>query len=160
MLRYCQAMQARRGRRVPAQGDVMAEAKTKPTKVSVRSYLDGIANEPRRRDCETVAAMMKTVTKCEPRMWGPSIVGFDTYHYKYESGREGDMCVVGFSSRKTDLVVYLVSGFEGAEDLLQNLGSHKLGKSCLYIRRLSDVNLPVLERLVARSVEETKRRYP
>jgi len=138
----------------------MAEAKTKPTKVSVRSYLDGIANEPRRRDCETVAAMMKTVTKCEPRMWGPSIVGFDTYHYKYESGREGDMCVVGFSSRKTDLVVYLVSGFEGAEDLLQNLGSHKLGKSCLYIRRLSDVNLPVLERLVARSVEETKRRYP
>jgi hypothetical protein len=138
----------------------MAEAKTKPTKVSVRSYLDGIANEPRRRDCETVAAMMKTVTKCEPRMWGPSIVGFDTYHYKYESGREGDMCVVGFSSRKTDLVVYLVSGFEGAEDLLENLGSHKLGKSCLYIRRLSDVNLPVLERLVARSVEETKRRYP
>ena len=138
----------------------MAEAKTKPTKVSVRSYLDGIANQPRRRDCETVAAMMKTVTKCEPRMWGPSIVGFDTYHYKYESGREGDMCVVGFSSRKTDLVVYLVSGFEGAEDLLENLGSHKLGKSCLYIRRLSDVNLPVLERLVARSVEETKRRYP
>ena len=138
----------------------MAEAKTKPTKVSVRSYLDGIANEPRRRDCETVAAMMKTVTKCEPRMWGPSIVGFDTYHYKYESGREGDMCVVGFSSRKTDLVVYLVSGFEGAADLLENLGSHKLGKSCLYIRRLSDVNLPVLERLVARSVEETKRRYP
>jgi hypothetical protein len=153
-------MLARRGRRGPAQGDVMSEAKTKPTRVSVRSYLDGIANEPRRRDCETVAAMMKKVTKCEPRMWGPSIVGFDTYHYKYESGREGDMCVVGFSSRKTDLVVYLVSGFEGAEDLLQNLGSHKLGKSCLYIRRLSDVKLPVLERLVARSVEETKRRYP
>lgn len=138
----------------------MAEAKTKPTKVSVRSYLDGIANEPRRRDCETVAAMMKKVTKCEPRMWGPSIVGFDTYHYKYESGREGDMCVVGFSSRKTDLVLYLMSGFEGAEDLLENLGSHKLGKSCLYLKRLSDVKLPVLEKLVARSFKEAKRRYP
>lgn len=138
----------------------MAEAKTRPTRLSVRSYLDAIADEPRRRDCETVAAMMKKVTKCDPRMWGPSIVGFDTYHYKYESGREGDMCVVGFSSRKTDLVVYLVSGFDGAEDLLENLGSHKLGKSCLYIRRLSDVKLPVLERLVVRSVKETKRRYP
>lgn len=140
----------------------MYEAKTKPTGVSVASYLAGIEDEARRNDCRKMAAIMKRVTGCAPRMWGPSIVGFGRYHYKYESGHEGDSCVVGFSSGKGHISVYLVPGYESAETraLLAQLGKHRTGKACLYIKRLSDVELPVLEQLVSRSVAETKRRYP
>jgi hypothetical protein len=135
------------------------EIKTKPTGVSVTSYLDAIDNEERRRDCDQLVAMMKRVTGCEPRMWGPSIVGFDTYHYRYDSGHEGDMCVAAFSSRRPDISVYLSCDFEAREALLAKLGRHKMGKSCLYIRRLSDVDLDVLERLVVESVADCKQRY-
>jgi hypothetical protein len=140
----------------------MDETKTKPTDVSVSSYLAGIESETRRKDCKEVAALMKRVTGCAPRMWGPSIVGFDSYHYKYESGREGDACVAGFSSGKGHLTVYLLMGYEGAttKALLAKLGKHKTGKSCLYINRLSDVELPILEKLVVQSVAEVRRRYP
>ena len=138
----------------------MAEAKTKPTGLSVTAYLDAIEDEARRQDCKELAALMKRVTGCAPCMWGTSIVGFDSYHYKYESGHEGDSCVVGFSSRKGDISVYLPAGYDGAEALLSQLGKHKIGKACLYIKHLSDVQLPVLEQLVARSMAETKRRYP
>lgn len=140
---------------------LMYEAKTKPTEVSVASYLAGIDDEPRRKDCEEIAALMKRVTGCAAKMWGPSIVGFDSYHYTYDSGHEGDSCVVGFSSRKGDISVYLLGGYDAAEtkELLSQLGKHKIGKACLYIKRLSDIQLPVLEQLVARSVAETKRRY-
>lgn len=140
----------------------MSDAKTRPTGASVSSYLAAIEDEVRRRDCREIAALMKRVTGCAPRMWGPGIVGFGAYHYTYDSGREGDSCLVGFSSRKGDISVYLVPGFEAADTraLLSRLGRHRAGKGCLYIRRLSDVQLPVLEELVARSVAETRRRYP
>lgn len=136
------------------------EAKTKPTARSVADYLEAIPDETRRRDCEQLVVLMQRVTGCEPRMWGPSIVGFDRYHYRYASGHEGDSCVVGFSPRKGDISVYLLGGFEGREDLLAALGRHKIGKACLYLRRLADVDLAVLERLVALSVADTRRRYP
>lgn len=140
----------------------MYEAKTKPTGVSVASYLAAIEDEERRRDCAALAALLERLTGCPPRMWGTSIVGFDSYHYRYASGHEGDSCAVGFSSRKREITVYLLGGFEDAETrkLLARLGKHKTGKGCLYLRRLADIELPVLERLVARSLAETRRRYP
>jgi hypothetical protein len=138
----------------------MYEAKTKPTSASVAAYLDAIEDESRRKDCKELAKLMRSVTGCKAKLWGPSIVGFDQYHYKYASGHEGDACVVGFSSRKQDISVYMFAGYEGAEALLSTLGKHKLGKACLYIKRLSDIELPVLEKLLVRAVAEIKRRYP
>lgn len=138
----------------------MADLKTKPTTVSVASHLNTIEPDQRRKDCKALTAMMKRVTGAAPRMWGPSIVGFGRYHYKYASGHEGDSCVVGFASRKGDISVYLVPGLGGADALLGRLGRHTMGKACLYIKRLADVEMPVLEQLVERSVAETKRRYP
>ena len=140
----------------------MYAVKTKPTAVSVATYLAGIEDESRRKDCKELASIMKRVTGCAPKMWGPSIVGFDSYHYKYESGHEGDASVVGFSSGSAHVTIYLGSGFEAAETraLLSRLGRHKIGRVCLYIKRLSDVQPQILEQLVARSVAETRRRYP
>lgn len=137
----------------------MYEAKTKPTQASLKSYLAGIADDERRKDCKDLAALMKRVTECSPKMWGTSIVGFGSYHFRYDSGHEGDCPVVGFSSRKGDISVYLFSGYRAkAKDLLSRLGKHRTAKACLYIKHLSDVQLPVLERLVAQSVAETMRR--
>ena len=138
----------------------MYEAKTKPTGSSVAAYLEAIADEGRRKDCKEIAAIMARVTGCSAEMWGTSIVGFGRYHYRYASGHEGDSCVVGFASRKGDISIYLMGGYEGAEALLAQLGKHKIGKACLYIRRLADVQLPVLEQLVARSVAFIRHRYP
>jgi hypothetical protein len=138
----------------------MAELKTKPTDLSVRAYLDAIDDETRRKDCRSLAALMKRVTRRKPVMWGTSIVGFGSYHYKYASGHEGDMCVVGFSSRKGNISIYLLSGFAGKENLLAELGKHKKGKGCLYVRRLADVRLPVLQELISRAVAEIGERYP
>ena len=140
----------------------MYEAKTKPSKVSPSTYFAGIENEARRKDCKTVAALMKRITGCSPRMWGPSIVGFDSYHYKYASGHEGDCCLVGFSSGKGHITIYLLSGYEApaTKALLARLGPHKTGKACLYIKRLTDVKLPVLEKLIVQSITEAKRRHP
>ena len=140
----------------------MYEAKTKQTKLSVAEYLSGIQDEARRKDCKTLAALMKKVTGHAPRMWGASVVGFGRYHYKYASGHEGDSCMLGFSSRKGDISVYLVPGYENptAKKLLAQLGKHKIGKACLYISRLADIELLVLERLLEGSVAETKRLYP
>jgi hypothetical protein len=137
----------------------MSENKTKPTDASVESYFAAITDETRRKDCEALAKLMTKATKQPPKMWGTSIVGFGSYHYKYESGREGDSCLVGFSSRKSDISVYLVADFPGRKDLLAKLGKHKLGKGCLYIRRFSDVDPNVLEQLVINSVAERKRHY-
>lgn len=105
---------------------------------------------------------MKHITGCPPRMWGPSIVGFDRYHYKYESGHEGDSCLAGFSSGRSHLTVYLAPNYDSPANrtLLARLGPHKTSKSCLYIKRLSDVKLPVLEKLIVRSIVETQRRFP
>jgi Domain of unknown function (DU1801) len=138
----------------------MAEAKTRPTTQSAASYIDAIDDETRRKECKTLAALMKRVTGCAPVMWGPSIVGFGSYHYRYASGREGDSCIVGFSSRKGAISVYLAAGCDGAQDLLAQLGKHQMGKACLTIRQLADVKLPLLELLLARAVAETNQRYP
>jgi len=138
----------------------MAVPKTKPTEVSAESHIAAIANEEQRNDAQTLVALMRRVTKQEPRMWGPSIVGFGSYHYKYASGHEGDSALAAFAKRGSELVVYIAEAFEGREALLAKLGKHKTGKVCVYIRRIANVDLKVLETLVARSVAETKRLYP
>ena len=138
----------------------MSELKTKPTEVSAESHIAAIAKEEQRNDAQTLLALMRKVTKQEPRMWGPSIVGFGSYHYKYASGHEGDSALTGFAVRGSDLVVYIAPDFEGRDVLLAKLGKHKTGKVCVYLRHLTDVDLKVLETLVTRSVADTKRRYP
>ena len=137
----------------------MAENKTKATEGSVESYLSAIKDEDRRKDCEALARLMAKATKQKPKMWGSSIVGFGSYHYKYESGREGDSCLTGFSSRKSDISVYLVASFPGQEALLSRLGKHKMGGGCLHVRKLGDVDPKVLERLIVASVAERKRHH-
>jgi len=131
----------------------MAENKTKATKVSFASFLEGVDGDERRKDCKAIAQLMKRVTGKPPVMWGPSIVGFGSYHYKYDSGHEGDSCVVGFSPRKTDLTLYLSSELPGREALLKKLGKHKSGRACVYVKKLADVDLEVLEELIRRSVD-------
>ena len=131
----------------------MAELKTKVSDQSVEKFLNGIADEKRRRDCFTVLELMKQATKAEPRMWGSAIVGFGSYHYKYASGREGDWPLIGFSPRKQNLTLYLMPGFEQYDALLKTLGKHKTGKVCLYINRLDDIHLPTLKKLIQLSVK-------
>lgn len=137
----------------------MAENKTKETKASVEDYFSAIENEERRNDCKTIANLMSKITKAPAKMWGTGIVGFGSYHYKYESGHEGDACLVGFSSRKGDISVYLAPDSGNQEQLLTQLGRHKMGKCCLYIRKLEDVDTKVLKQLITESVAEMKRRY-
>jgi hypothetical protein len=137
----------------------MYEAKTKPTQVSPKGYLEAIQDDERRKDCKALAAIMKRVTGCPAKMWGPGIVGFGTHHFKYDSGHEGDCPVAGFSSRKSDITLYLTPGYLGrAKGLLDKMGKHKAGKACLYVKRLSDVELPILERLITGSVKEVRSR--
>lgn len=137
-----------------------SELKTKPTHVSVHDFIDAVADEKQRTDAHKIAAMMKQISGHPPKMWGPSIIGFGSYHYKYDSGREGDMCRIGFSPRKGQTVLYLVDGFEGHAELMARLGKHKTGKSCLYIKRLSDVDEAVLEQLCAESLNWMAAKYP
>lgn len=134
----------------------MAEIKTKPTSESVENFLNKISDEERRADCFAVAKIMEEITGEKPKMWGPSIVGFDSYHYKYDSGREGDWPVTGFSPRKKDLTLYLMMGFEKHKELMEKLGKHSAAKSCLYIKRLSDVHVPTLKKLIKVSVKDLK----
>jgi Domain of unknown function (DU1801) len=131
----------------------MAENKTKPTKDSVAGFLKKVSDKDRRDDCFKVLEMMKAVTGEEPEMWGSSIVGFGRYHYKYESGREGDAPLTGFSPRKSDLTLYITTGFYPLSDLMTRLGKHKTGKSCLYIKKLADIDLSVLGKVVEKSVK-------
>jgi hypothetical protein len=138
----------------------MAELKTKPTQQSVTDYLDAIPDEKRRRECYTVLELMKKVAQEEPRMWGDSMVGFGSYHYKYASGHEGDAFLTGFASRKNALTVYILAGFEGYSDLMAKLGTYKTGRSCLYIKKLEDIDLAILEKLVSQSVEHMRRTNP
>ena len=137
----------------------MAENKTQATEASVDAHLAAIDDEGRRNDCAALAPLMSKVTRAQPKMWGPSIVGFGSYHYRYDSGREGDSCATGFASRKGDISIYLVAEFPGQDELLAQLGRHKMGKACLYVRKLADVDMKVLEKLVAGSVAEVRRRY-
>ncbi|MBC7841646.1 MAG: DUF1801 domain-containing protein [Gemmatimonadaceae bacterium] len=138
----------------------MPAPKTKPTHVSVESHIAAIANEEQRNDARRLVVLMQNVTAQEPRMWGPTIVGFGSYHYRYASGHEGDSALAAFAARGRELVVYIAEECEGRDDLLARLGAHRIGKVCVYIRRLANVDLSVLEQLVARSVEDTMRRYP
>lgn len=135
----------------------MAELKTKPTNASVEKFINQVADETRREDCRKVARMMEEITGEKPKMWGPGIVGFGTYHYKYASGHEGDWPIAAFSPRKQDLTLYLMPGFQGQADLMQQLGKHRTGKSCLYIKRLSDVHGPTLKKLIRESVKQMRK---
>ncbi len=138
---------------------VKAELKTKPNKESVNKFLEAVKDERKREDSFKVLELMKKVTKEEPVMWGPSIVGFGSYHYKYESGREGDMCITGFSPRKQNLTIYIMPGFKRYSELMKKLGKHKTGSSCLYINKLEDVDLKVLKQLITESVKYMKKTY-
>lgn len=137
----------------------MAENKTKATDASVDDYIASRANEEQRADCKALMSILKKVTRQRPKMWGPSMVGYGSCRYKYESGRTGEMFLAGFAIRGRELVVYLMADGKEQRALLSRLGKHKMGKSCLYFKRLADLDKTVLERLVANSVADAKRRY-
>ncbi|KAA3658111.1 MAG: DUF1801 domain-containing protein [Calditrichaeota bacterium] len=137
----------------------MAELKTKPTEASVTDYINAIEDETRREDCWTVHKIMQEITQAEPIMWGPSIVGYGTYHYVYKSGREGDWMITGFSNRKQALTLYIMAGFTKYDDLMARLGKFKTGKSCLYVKKLADIDLDVLQELVRESVAYMNAKY-
>jgi len=138
----------------------MAKLKTKETEVSVESFLNKIDNEEVHDSCKGLINIMKKVTGEKPKMWGPSIIGFGSYHYKYESGHEGDMCLVGFSPRAGKISLYVKAGSEKARPFLEKLGRHKASTGCIYIKKLEDINVPVLEKMIALSVKELKKMYP
>lgn len=138
----------------------MAEIKTKPTPVDVAAFIEAVENPGRREDARTVCAMMERVTGEPPRMWGPSIIGFGSYHYKYDSGHEGTMCRLGFSPRKAQLVLYVLTGAAGEDERLAQLGKHKTGKSCLYINKLADVDMSVLEEMTRDALAWMDAKYP
>ncbi len=135
----------------------MAELKTKPTRQNVAVFLSGVEDDTKRADCRILVKIMKRATGATPKMWGASMVGFGRYHYKYRSGHEGDWFLTGFSPRKRELSVYIMSGFSRYGALLRKLGKHKTAKSCLYLKRLADVDLEVLEEMIRQSVIQMKK---
>lgn len=138
----------------------MAENKTKPTKVSVAAFIGTVEDETRRADARALVRLMQAVSGERPKMWGPSIVGFGSCHYVYESGREGDMPLVGFSPRKAATVLYVATGFRGSESLFPRLGTHRKSVSCLYVKRLADLDHEVLEKILVKSVAAMRAKYP
>lgn len=138
----------------------MSGNKTVPTQVDVDAFVAAIENEKKRSQAEQLLMMFKTITGMTPKMWGPSIIGFGQYHYRYASGREGDMLLTGFSPRAQNFSLYVLSGFDQLSELLSKLGKHKTGKACLYIKSLDDVDLSVLEAIIKGSLEDTLKRYP
>ncbi len=137
----------------------MAELKTKKNDQSVENFLSNVSDPSKREDCFEIMRLMQEVTEEEPKMWGDSIVGFGDYHYKYKSGREGDWFLIGFSPRKRNLTLYIMSGFTRYEEILGKLGKHRTGKSCLYINKLSDINKETLTQLATESVQFVKEYY-
>jgi hypothetical protein len=135
----------------------MAENKTQPTKASASAFLNKIKEKQVREDCLVILEMMKNISKCDPVMWGSAIVGFDTYHYVYESGREGDMPLLGFSPRKQNISIYLMGGLSRSEEDLIALGKHKRGGGCLYIKSLGDVNVTVLRKILVKAFKHGQR---
>lgn len=138
----------------------MAENKTKATDKSVQAFLEGVEDDRKREDSFTLVKLMQEITGEEPRMWGDTMVGFGSYHYKYASGREGDAMRVGFSPRKANLTLYIMTGFHEADPLLGKLGKHTTGKSCLYVKTLQDVNMDVLRQMIERSYRHMRELYP
>ena len=136
----------------------MSDNKTKPTKISVAAFIGKLTDKDRRTDAKTLVNMMQKATGEKPKMWGPSIVGFGSYHYKYESGREGDMPLIAFSPRKAATVLYNMTGFSDSEALRAKLGKHTTGKGCLYIKKLADVDQQVLEAMAVKSVAAMRAR--
>lgn len=136
----------------------MAELKTKKTALSVDAFIRKVPDATKRKDSETIIAMMRRITRSEPTMWGPAIIGFGAYKYRYPDGREMDWFVTGFSPRKQSLVLYIMAGFLRYEKILQRLGKHSTGKSCLYIKRLADVDLTVLEELIKAGVKRVSKK--
>ena len=141
-----------------------AKNKTTETDLSVDDYMAQIGNDQRRKDCKVILDIMTRLSGYEPKIWGTKlsngIVGFGRYHYKYESGREGDMPRVGFSSRVQAISVYIMPGYQDFDDELSRLGKYKIGKSCLYIKRLSDVDVSVLEEIIAKDLKMMDEKYP
>ncbi len=137
----------------------MAELKTKPNQQSVEAFIDSVEPEWKRDDAREILKLIQKITGEEPVMWGDSIVGFGNYHYKYETGREGDWFLAGFSPRKQSMTVYMMGGFSGQDELLEKLGKHKNSVGCLYIKKLADVDIDILEKMIKRSVETLKKRY-
>src|SRR5215475_7564780 len=136
----------------------MPENKTKATAVSVTAFIDGVTDETRRTDAKALLKLMQSVTGEKPKMWGPSIVGFGSYHYKYDTGREGDMPIVGFSPRKAATVLYGLHSASGAEDMLAKLGKHTTGKGCVYVKKLADVDSKILKSMIIKAVAATRSR--
>jgi len=136
----------------------MPENKTKPTAQSVAGFLAAIPDEQRRQDCQTLVALMSQAAGAEPKLWGSNIIGFGQYHYVYDSGREGDSLLTGFSPRKPALVLYGLGSGKQREALLEKLGKFKTGKGCLYIKQLDDVHLPTLKKLIALGVKEARKK--
>lgn len=137
----------------------MSDLKTKQTEASVEDFLNGIEDEAKREDCRKIAGMIENAIGCKPKMWGESIVGYGRYHYKYASGREGDWFRAGFAPRAQNITVYLMDGFERYDELMAKLGKHSKGKSCLYIKRLSDLDTSVLNELIKESVKNFEQKY-
>lgn len=136
----------------------MAELKTRKNAASVEEFIAAVENDTRREDAKAVLKLMQKVTGKKPRMWGSNIVGFDEYHYRYASGHEGDMCVIGFSPRAAALTLYVLADFDEKQELLQKLGKHKTGKGCLYINKLADVDVKVLETIIRTTYAWMKQR--
>jgi hypothetical protein len=134
----------------------MADNKTKPTKGSVDTFLNKIKDQQVRDDCFAILEIMQKVSKYEPVMWGSAIIGFGMYHYVYESGREGDSILIGFSPRKQNITIYLMGGLSKVEDELSKLGKHKTGGGCLYIKSLNDVNVTILKKIITKAFKEAK----
>ncbi len=138
----------------------MSDPKTKKTGASVAGFLKTVHDDRRRRDCRTIIDMMQEITAEKPKMWGPTMIGFGSYHYKYDSGREGDWFVTGVSPRKANLTLYLMAGFADFEKLLEKLGKYRTGKACLYIKTLEEVDQAVLKRLIKESVAHVRKTRP
>jgi len=138
----------------------MAKIKTTETSKSVTDFINSVTGEIKRKDSFQIIDIMQKLTGFEPKMWGPSIIGFGNYHYKYESGHEGDMPLAAFSPRSTVIVFYFAEEFENREELFQRLGKHKTGKVCVYIKKLADIDISVLKKMISNSVKDTKSRYP
>jgi len=138
----------------------MSKLKTTPNANDVQDFLEAVEDEQKRRDSFTLLQLMQDITGEAPKMWSNSIVGFGSYHYRYKSGREGDWFLTGFSPRKTSLSLYIMAGFDRYEDLLEKLGKYKTGKSCLYVKKLADVDRNILRELISASVQHMRETYP
>lgn len=138
----------------------MADNKTKPTDVAVADFIASVDHPTRQADARALDAMFRRITGFQPRMWGPTIIGYGSYHYKYDSGREGDCNATGFSPRKASLSIYIMPGYHDYADILRRLGKHKIGKACLYVNKLSDIDMDVLEELVRAGLRDLNAKWP